>query len=126
MTSRPTPFRPSVALLDHDPAVCSALKFSLELEGFQIQAFQEPQALRRALGEQTFDAMIIGHSPPAIAAPELLGQWMGAAPRPPVVITATNPASDLRRFADKVGAALIEEPLLSDALVETLRARISL
>ena len=124
MTSSPTPFRPSVALLDHDPAVCSALKFSLELEGFRIQAFEEPEALREAVRNQVFDALIVGHAPPDIGAPELLGQWPQETRRPPTVLTATNPTSNLRRFADKVGAALIEKPLLSDALVEALRARI--
>lgn len=124
MTSRPTLFRPSVALLDHDPAVCSALKFSLELEGFQILTFEDPDTLRQALRKRAFDALIVGHAPPAITAPELLDQWPEGAPRPPTVLTATNPTSNLRRFADRVGAILIEKPLLSDALVEALRARI--
>ncbi|HJV40347.1 hypothetical protein [Caulobacter sp.] len=124
MTSRPTFFRPSVALLDHDPAVCSALKFSLELEGFQIMTFEEPETLRQALRKQAFDALIVGHAPPAIAAPELFDQWPAETPRPPTVLTATNPTASLRRFADKVGAILIEKPLLSDALVDALRARI--
>lgn len=115
-----------MALLDHDPAVCSALKFSLELEGYRVFTFEESADLRRAIRDERFDGLIIGHAPPAVVAPDLLGRWPQESPRPPTVLTATNPTSDLRRFVDKVGAALIEKPLLNDALIEALRTRVPL
>jgi len=53
MTPNSKGARLRIAVVDDDPAVCSSLKFSLELEGFAVHTFAGGSALLGAPGSKT-------------------------------------------------------------------------
>lgn len=116
---------PRVLVLDQDAAVRQALCFSLALDGYRVEPFGDPRSFARRLDAEDVDAVIIGHAPPSIRGPQLVEQVRARNALTAVLMTATNPTAELSRTAREDRVALIEKPLLGDALLQALDAALS-
>lgn len=58
---------PIVAVVDDDPAVCNSLKFSLELEGFQVRTYVSGAALLRSGDLDDCDCFVIDQKMPGLS-----------------------------------------------------------
>lgn len=120
------PYRPKILLVDDDPAVRASLAFSLELEGFLIEAFDcaEELALRTSLPEH--GCLVLVYRLPGMDGMALLDALRRRGVDLPAIIITSAPARDLRRRATEAGAAIVEKPLLCDALTAAVRAALVL
>lgn len=101
--------RPMILLLVADEALRDALRFSLEIDGFRVNAPADTQGCLQCAECRAAACVVIDDGvaplPPAVAG------------RPTVVLTG-----DVERFARKgvSGVSLVEKPLLDDALTQRL------
>jgi len=112
---------PVVIIVDDDPAVCSSLKFSLELEGFVVRAYGSAAELLQADDFSTCDCFVVDQRMPGMTGMELIAKLRGQNVLTPsiLLISHPNPALSARAAAAKV--PIVEKPLLGNVLVDRIR-----
>ena len=121
----PSPQKPNVLVVDDDPAVCNSLKFSLELEGFEVRTFCAAADLLSATDLPRSGCLVIDYHMPSINGLELHRRLREQGNTMPAILTTTAPDPALRRRASALGVSLVEKPLLGNLLVEAIRARLA-
>lgn len=111
-----------VLLVDDDPAVRSALKFSLELDGFTVEAHASGEALAAQERLPTEGCLVLDQNLPGMSGLDLLAVLRARRIDLPAVLITTHPNAALRRRATQSGVAIVEKPLLGEALVHGVRA----
>jgi FixJ family two-component response regulator len=109
-----------VLLVDDDPAIRSSLKFALELEGFDVRTFALPEEILAA-DLPLRGCIVVDYYLPGQDGLELLGQLKARHVSLPAILITSNPAENVRRRASSAGVAIIEKPLLSNALSDAVR-----
>jgi FixJ family two-component response regulator len=120
LSARSAPMTPIVVLVEPDHGVRTALRFSLELEGFAIKAFDREEAIDKDDLDQSIACFILSHEPRfsnQLAHPKRRKDGSLI----PVVVLATNPSRGVRAEVERARAVLIEKPLLGNGLTDTLR-----
>ena len=120
--SRP---RPVVVLVDDDRAVAQAVQFSFDLEGLDVRGYRDGESLL-AEGEPPGDGcLVLDLHLPGMDGLELLERLRLRGVRTPAVLITTNPRAHVRNRAAAAGVPIIEKPLLTDALLTTVRGAIA-
>ena len=115
---------PKILLVDDDAAVRASLKFTLELEGFSVEAFASAEALTAFGGPEEPACFILDYRLPGVDGLSLLRALRSLGVAAPAVVITSNPNRDLRARAAALGTTLVEKPLLGDELVCAVRAAI--
>lgn len=112
---------PLLLLVDDDPAVLASLQFSLELEGFAVDAFASGEAVvaRNKLARHA--CLVLDYRLPGIDGLSLLNLLRERGETCPAVIITSNPTRAMRQRTTDASAVLIEKPLLSDSLTTAIR-----
>ena len=111
-----------ILLVDDDPAIRSSLQFSLELQGFDVEAFASGETVIAEPELAAAGCLILDYRLPGMDGLSLLGELRERGIVAPAVLITSNPTRLLRRRADEAGVSLVEKPLLSDALTTTVRS----
>lgn len=112
---------PVLLLVDDDPAVRASLQFSLELEGFEVEAFESGERLVERTNRASPSCLVIDYRLPGIDGLALLALLRNRGETCPAILITTNPPRSLRARVAGAGAVLIEKPLLSDGLTTAIR-----
>lgn len=117
---QPAAVRPRILLVEDDAALRRALTFSLRIEGYEVDAMDRGEALLDHALEGSA-VIVIDQNLPDLTGLECLARLgdRGAAP-PAILITAELPAR-LKAQADRLGATVVQKPILGDALITALR-----
>jgi FixJ family two-component response regulator len=113
--------RSQILLVDDDPAVRSSIAFALEIEGFDVRAFESAEAVLASRGAGTTACIILDHRLPGIDGLALLDRLRAKGIGAPAIVITSNPNRSLRQRIEDAGARLIEKPLLGDSLATTIR-----
>lgn len=117
--TRPAP-QDTIVLVDDDAAVRSALTFAFELEGFRVEAHASGEAL--TAGElPSQGCMVLDYELPGMNGLDLLQVLRDRAVKLPAVLITTQPKRSVRIAAAAAGVPIVEKPLLSDALLESVQ-----
>lgn len=106
-------------LVDDDAAVLGALQFAFEVEGFEVRAYRDGESL---LSEPDFPrsgCMVLDYKLPGLNGLELLTRIRGRGVGLPAVLI-TTPTAAVRARAAAEGVALVEKPLLTSTLLDTV------
>lgn len=112
---------PLLLLVDDDPAIRASLTFSLELEGFEVAAFDSGEKLVAQAKLANAACLVIDYRLPGIDGLSLLRVLRERGETCPAVIITSNPTRSVRQRTTDAGAVLIEKPLLSDGLTVAIR-----
>ncbi|WP_332658726.1 response regulator transcription factor [Brevundimonas sp.] len=115
------PDRPSILLVEDDPAVVNALKFSLELEGFEVRAYADGETLLASTPLPTSGCLVLDYNLPGMDGLNLLERLRASNVDLPAILITTNPRRALRMQAALAGVEIVEKPLLTDALRDSVR-----
>ena len=112
---------PMLLLVDDDSAVLASLQFSLELEGFAVDAFESGKTVMARTSMARHACLVLDYRLPGIDGLSLLHLLRERGETGPAVIITSNPTRAMRQRTTDAGAVLIEKPLLSDSLTTAIR-----
>lgn len=113
--------RPLIVLVDDDPAVRGALTFSLELDGFDVDAMPSGEDLLQRQFAPRQTCLVIDQKLPGISGLEALAQLRARDVDAPAILITSHPQAALRDAAAAAGVSIVEKPLLGDSLLGDIR-----
>lgn len=112
---------PIVAVVDDDPAVCNALKFSLELEGFAVRIYRSAAEFLAAGCFRECGCLVIDQRMPEMTGIELIVHLREREVATPAILIVSHLNAALSARAANAHVPIVEKPLLNNALVEKIR-----
>jgi len=116
--------KPLVVIVDDDPAVRTSLAFLLETEGIAVRGYATGAELLTEVPPAA--CFIIDYKLPGMSGLDLLAELRNRKIAAPAILITTHPSAAVRKRAATSGTALIEKPLLGDALFNEVRSALSL
>lgn len=113
---------PILLVVDDDAAVRHSLKFSLEIEGFDVRLYPDAGALLKEPSLPSFGCLMIDYYLPDMSGLELLARLRGRGATLPAFLITGHPSIALRQRAKEAGVTTLEKPLFGNGLVETIRS----
>ncbi|WP_242917710.1 response regulator [Caulobacter sp. CCUG 60055] len=110
-----------VIVVDDDPALLRALEFSLGLEGFRVRAYGSGIDLLADAVAIEDACLVLDYRLPGLDGLALLYRLRQRGWRGPAVLMTSHPTARLRAAA-AAAAGIIEKPLVSDDLLDWIRA----
>ena len=116
----------TVIVVDDDAAVRAALKFALEVEGFDVQLYDGPQAVLAAADLPKRGCLVIDYRMPAIDGIELVAELRRRKVALPAILISARVTRALRDLAARSGlTCVLEKPLTGTTLVENIRGALA-
>jgi two-component system response regulator FixJ len=110
-----------VVVVDDDPAVRNSLKFSLEVEGFTVRDYSSANELLREAEIADAGCLVIDYHLAEMNGLEVLNRLRERCVAAPAILITSHPSASVRQRAAAAGVAIVEKPLLGNALVEGIR-----
>ncbi|MGE4372014.1 MAG: response regulator transcription factor [Xanthobacter sp.] len=108
-----------VHVVDDDSAVCNALKFTFELDGFDVKTYASSgEVLAAELPRH--GCMVVDYNLPDINGLDLLRTLDQRNVHLPAFLITTSPSHTIRNRATALGVEIIEKPLLSNQLADAV------
>lgn len=111
-----------VLIVDDDPALRASLQFCLELEGFRVRTYGRGSDLLEEPNMPLSGCLVIDYRLPGMNGLDLLAELRRRNIALPAIVITTHPSAAVRSQVAAAGAALIEKPLLNEALFDGIRA----
>jgi len=112
-----------VLVVDDDAAVRSALRFALEVEGFEVRDYDGPIALLSDRNMPSPGCFVIDYRMPVMDGLELVAVLRERGFAAPAIIITGRANKDLEAQAGKLGVGqVLEKPLSDGALVAAIRS----
>lgn len=120
---------PLVLLVDDDPAVAQSVAFALETEGFRVRRYGSAEALLEAVEDRVGEGaglraarcLVLDYHLPGLDGLALLNRLRAASLAGGAILITTHPRRGVCEHAARVGAVLLEKPLIGGALLEAVR-----
>lgn len=116
---------PNILLVDDDPAIRESLQFSLELQGFTVETHDSAESIADRVVPGEGCCLVLDYHLPGIDGLSLLALLRERGAVAPALLITSNPARAVKRRAAEAGAAIIEKPLLCDALVAAIHRELA-
>lgn len=114
---------PTLLIVDDDSDVLNALTFMANTRGYRvIRCSAARDAIAVAEAAARLDCLIIDQGLPDHQGIDLLAILRNRGVAAPAVMITTTPSDTLRRRASAAGAAIVEKPLLDDALLSAVQS----
>lgn len=112
----------TVIVVDDDAAVRAALKFALEVEGFDVLLYDGARAVLAADSLPERGCLVVDYRMPAIDGIELIVELRRRNVVLPAILISARVTNGLRDLARGSGLTrVLEKPLSDSALVENIR-----
>ncbi len=113
----------TVLVVDDDAAVRSALKFALEVEGFNVRLYTGAEALLADRNLPQRACLVVDYRMPGMDGLELIEILRSQGVAVPVILISGRINEQLLARAERSGAVrVLEKPLSDTALVEGIRS----
>jgi DNA-binding response OmpR family regulator len=113
---------PLILLVEDDASVREALAFALKIEGFRVEVHESAEGLLQAEATPPADCLVFDLNLPGASGIEALTQMRERGLACPALLITTQPKPEVRIAADRLGAEILEKPLLGGALPAAIRA----
>lgn len=117
-----SPVSEIVLVVDDDAAVRAALKFVLEVEGFQVRLYDSSEAMLEAPDIPKRACLVVDYRMPRIDGLELVARLRERQVTLPAILISARVNKQLHRLAERSGMAdVLEKPFSDAALVDSIR-----
>jgi len=116
------PLRPTVLLVDDDAALRTALQFSLELEGFNVETFESGEALLLRDDPERDTCLVLDLNLPGVDGLGVIREFRRRGVEAPALLITSHPRPSVRSGATDLGAVIVEKPLLGDHLLGAIQS----
>ncbi|HZP78151.1 MAG TPA: response regulator [Pseudolabrys sp.] len=113
--------KPVVVVVDDDPAVCNALKFSLEVEGFAVRAYGSGTDALKDANSLAAVCMVVDQNMPGLSGLDLVETLSDGHVTMPTILITTHPSQIVIERARKAGIPIVEKPLLGNVLLDAVK-----
>lgn len=113
---------PTIVLVDDDVALRTALTFVLELDGFTVEALRSGEELLDWPLPDAPACLVLDQNLPGVTGIDALAQLRARSVALPALLITSHPRPSVREAAARLGAIIVEKPLLTDALVSEIDA----
>jgi two-component system, LuxR family, response regulator FixJ len=110
-----------VVIVDDDAAVCSSLKFLLELDGFTVRTYGGAAEFLASADFVALDCLVVDQRMPGTTGMELIGILRDRDVQTPAILIVSHANAALTARAALAGVPIVEKPLFGNALVDTIR-----
>jgi FixJ family two-component response regulator len=110
-----------VVVVDDDQAIRNSLTFLLRTEGFDVACYSSGAELLKDIPSLSGGCLVIDYKLPGMNGLDLLAELRRRHIAAPAILITTHPSAAVRQRAADTGTALIEKPLLGDALFQQIR-----
>jgi two-component system, LuxR family, response regulator FixJ len=110
-----------ILVVDDDSAVRNSLKFMIEVEGFEVNAYSSAQELLNEDGLPANSCLVTDYHMPDMTGLELVDQLRDRQISIPAILMTANPTENLRNRAAAAGIPIIAKPLLGSRLLDAIR-----
>ncbi len=111
-----------IVVVDDDPAVRNSLVFSLRAEGFCVRSYADATELLSDALIAESSCLVIDYQLPGMNGLDLVAELRRRQIVAPAILITSHPSAAVRERAAATGAALVEKPLLGDALFHEIHA----
>jgi FixJ family two-component response regulator len=115
---------PAIVIVDDDAAVLAALRFAFETEGLAVSAYPSAEAMLDG-HDGSGACLVLDYKLPGMSGLDLFDRLRERGVAAPAVLITTQPAASTRARANAGGIAIVEKPLLGDALHRVVAALIA-
>jgi two-component system response regulator FixJ len=116
----------TILVVDDDPAVRSALAFSLQVEGFRVRAYRSGSDLLDDAALPDRGCLVIDYKLPDMTGLDLLSELRRRQSVLPAILITTHPSASVREQAAAFAVQVVVKPLLSETLFDAIRAATAL
>ena len=113
--------RSVIIIVEDDPAVRNSLKFSLEIEGFEVRIYASGTDLLDAQDGHGAGCLVIDQKMPGMTGLDLIATLRDLRISAPAILITSHPNALVRTRAAQANVPIIEKPLLGNALVDRIR-----
>ena len=124
-TGNKAQLRPTVFVVDDDPAVRNSLKFSLELEGFAVRLYADGRELLADSHLPAYGCLVIDQVMPGKSGLDVVEALRQRGISNPAVLTVSGSSQQVHRRAAAAGITVIEKPFFGNALIDAIRASLT-
>jgi two-component system, LuxR family, response regulator FixJ len=105
-------------IVDDDPDVLAALKFTFEADGYEVVALTSGEALLSDPPRHDHACIIIDQRLPGLTGIEALVLLRDSGVATPAILITTHPSRSVVRRASELSVAIVEKPLIGEALTK--------
>src|SRR5438045_6172153 len=113
--------RSVVIVIDDDPAVRNSLKFSLEIEGFAVLVYASGSELLSQNDIPACSCLVVDQKMPGMTGLVLISLLRAQHISAPAILITSQPNGAVTRRAAGANVAIVEKPLLGNALMDRIR-----
>jgi two-component system response regulator FixJ len=113
--------RHTVLVLDDDSAVRDSLKFSLEIEGFEVRTYASPMDLLNDTALLAASCLIVDYHMPTMNGLDVVESLRNRRRSMPAILVTSHPNSGIRERAAAAGVILVEKPFRGAFLMDCIR-----
>jgi FixJ family two-component response regulator len=114
----------TVLVVDDDPAVRNSLRFSLEIDGYQVRLFHSDKDVLDLDELPQSACLILDYNLPGANGLDLLAAMRARGYTSPAILITSHPPTGVRIRAAAAGVPIVEKPLLGDALIDAIHAAV--
>jgi FixJ family two-component response regulator len=125
-TAPPVRLPPLICIVDDDPDLLGALRFSLETEGYAVRTYASAEALLAAgPGDRLPCCLVVDYVLPSMNGFDLLQTMRKTGVSAPAILITTHPSLRLAQMSKSLGVRIVEKPLLGGMLAQAILEELS-
>lgn len=113
--------QPLIVIVEDDASVRQALTFALQIEGYRIEVHESAEALLAAGAPLAIACLVLDQNLPGPLGIDALEVLRGRGLACPAILITTQPKPEVRAAAERLGARIVEKPLLGGELPLAIR-----
>ena len=110
-----------ILVVDDDSAVRNSLKFMIEVEGFEVNAYSSAHELLNEDSLPANSCLVTDYHMPDMTGLELVAHLRDRRISIPAILMTAHPTDILRNRAAAAGISIVEKPLLGGDLLDAIR-----